>query len=350
MMGIGDQILFFLAGLGVFNGCLLCIYVLLMLKPRRWVNMLFGFLTLMLCMRMGKSLFHVFTDLDRIYRQIGLSACIMIGPFLFLYAKHFLSKTLTPQKSDWVHILVPLLGIVTFGIIFPYENYDALWNQHIVETIYAIWVLYVIAACWLVIPLLKKMVAKKATIRDYWLLLVVSSVSLICMAYSLSYYGFPYLSGPIFFSIVFYFLTIFLLKNKNYIAILQQEPVKYQKQKVSDSKANNLIERLSQSMQTEKPYLNSNIKLADIAKSIDSTPHEVSQVINDKLGISFNHYINQFRIKDACLMLKESDHLTIEGIGQEVGFNSRSTFYKAFKTSMNQTPLQYKSQVQHSIS
>lgn len=46
-------------------------------------------------------------------------------------------------------------------------------------------------------------------------------------------------------------------------------------------------------------------------------------------------------------MLKESDHLTIEGIGQEVGFNSKSTFYKAFKTHMNQTPSQYKIQMKY---
>lgn len=346
-MEIGNQILFFLAGLGVFNGCLLAIYFLFMLKPKKWVNILFGLLMLMLCIRIGKSLFHVFTDLDRIYRQIGLSACIMIGPFLFLYIKNILSKTSIASKSDWAHILIPLLGVSIFGLFFPYEHYDALWNKYVVQIIYAIWIIYTIAACWLIMPLFSKVFKKEGTIIDYWLLLVGSSVSLICLAYNLSYYGIPYLSGPIIFSAVFYILTGFLISNKNYSIILQQEPIKYQNQKISESKANDLIQRLSKSMQVEKPYLNSNIKLADIAKSIDASPHEVSQVVNNKLKISFNHYINQFRVKDACVMLKESDHLTIEGIGQEVGFNSRSTFYKAFKTIMNQTPLQYKSQKEH---
>ena len=101
-------------------------------------------------------------------------------------------------------------------------------------------------------------------------------------------------------------------------------------------------------MHAEEPYLDQNIKLTNMATAINATPHEVSHVINDRLGISFNHYINEFRIKKACVLLEGSDHLTIEGIGQEAGFKSRSAFYKAFKYFMNQTPSQYKSQIRSS--
>ncbi len=341
-MAIGNQILFFLAGLGVFNGFLLALCFLFLIKPRRWVNILFGLLMLMLCIRIGKSVFHIFMEVDRFYRQIGLSACIMVGPLMWLYVRHFLADTSGAKRSDGLHLLIPLTTIVTVGLIWPYESHPDAWNYQIVRGIYAVWIVYMIASAWWVGPLVKKAFRKEATIREYWLLLVVSSILLLCIAYNLAYYGFPYLSGPLLFSLVFYVLTGFLISKKNYSHILRAAPVKYQNQKVSEDKADQLLQSLSDLMQEEELYLNQKIKLADVAQSIASTPHEVSQVINDRLGISFNQYINEYRIKAACELLQESDHLTVEGIGQEVGFSSRSAFYTAFKTVMKQTPGQYK--------
>lgn len=346
-MGIGNQLLFFLAGLGVFNGFLLVFYFIFGIKPQKWINVLFGLLMLMLCIRIGKSLFHVFTDIDWIYRQIGLSACFMIGPFLYLYVQRMLSNINAPGKFDYIHITVSLFSIIGIGIVWPYESYQDLWNNHLVILIYGVWILYMIATYWMIAPLIKKTYKQESTIIDHWILLVYSCILILCIAYNLALLGFPYLAGPILFSIVLYVLFGFLFSKKNRSIITLQEPTKYLNQKVSDQKANDLLKRLSAIMQTQQSYLNQSIKLAHIAKSIDSTPHEVSQVINDRLGISFNHYINEFRIKAACAMLKETDHLSIEGIGQEVGFKSRSTFYNAFKVRMNQTPAQYKSKVKN---
>ena len=348
-MEIGNQILFFLAGLGVFNGFLLALYLFLLVKPRRWVNILFGLLILMLCIRIGKSLFYIFTDVARVYRQIGLSACIMIGPFLFLYVKHFLAKIKGPDNFAWFHILTPLFSIIIVGMIRPYEGFPDFWNNYMVIAIYTVWAIYMIATTILIIPLVQKVIRKKTTISEYWVLMVYTCVLILCVTYILAYSGFPYLSGPLLFSLIFYVLMAFLISKKNRSIILFEEPVKYQNQKVSEEKADDLLNRLSDFMQNEHFYLNPKIKLAQIATSINSTPHEVSQVINNRLGMSFNHYINEFRVKAACRMLKESDHLTIEGIGQEVGFNSRTAFYSAFKVMMNQTPAQYKSQIKKSV-
>lgn len=52
-MSIGDQILFFFAGLGVFNAFLLALYFLLFLKPRKWVNILYGLLMLTITIQLN---------------------------------------------------------------------------------------------------------------------------------------------------------------------------------------------------------------------------------------------------------------------------------------------------------
>ena len=348
-MGIGDQLLFFMAGLGVFNGILLAFYFLFGIKPKRWVNILFGLLMLMLCIRIGKSLFHIFTDVDRIYRQIGLSACMMIGPLLYLYIQQLVSKAKTLKQRDWPHLFIPFITILLIGIIWPYESNPDIWNFNVVRLIYAVWAIYMILASRAVLPFIQKTLQKQASTNEIWIVLVFSCVLLLCIAYILAYYGFPYLSGPILFSIVLYVLMIFLISKKNRSVILYDEAVKYQNQSLSEEKTDVLLKRLDTQMRTEHFYLNNKLKLADIASSIDATPHEVSQVINQRLGLSFNAYINAFRIQAACKMLEEADHLTIEGIGQEVGFNSRSAFYVAFKNLMKQTPAQYKAQMKHAM-
>ncbi len=349
-MEIGKQILFFLAGLGVFNGLLLATYFLGFIKPRRWVNQLFGFFLLMLCIRIGKSLFHVFMDLDRIYLQIGLSACIMIGPFLFLYVQHFLDRSENPSKADRLHLLLPLVSIIGIGSIWPYENHPMTWNSWVILFIYGVWALYTLATAPKLFPLFAKALKRQTKVRENWILLVYTCAAVLCLAYILAYIGFPYLAGPILFSGVLYLLMGFLAKKNHRQLITHAEAPKYQKQKLSETKADDLLQRLSTIMQEDQLYLNQQIKLAQVAKAIDSSPHEVSQLINDRLGLSFNHYINEHRIKAACQLLGTADHLSIEGIGQEVGFKSRSAFYTAFKNSMKQTPTQFKNQVKHSES
>lgn len=349
-MELGNQILFFLAGLGVFNGLLLALYFLFFIKPRKWVNALFGLMVLMLCIRIGKSLFFVFMDVPRIYRQIGLSACIMVGPLLYLYVRSLLKKVERPGGADWLHLLLPLGAITIVGALWPYETHPDFWNQQVVTGIYAVWIVYTIASCRLVIPLLSAVFKRESTVLENWLLLVVSCMLLLCVVYNLAYYGFPYVSGPLLFSAVFYLMTGFLISRKNRSVILRQDPVKYQNQKISDDQADALLRRLANVMDKRQIYLHQKIKLAQLAESVDATPHEVSQVINDRLGISFNQYINEYRVRKACILLREIDHLTIEGIGQEVGFNSRSAFYKAFKEIKQQTPSEFKAGIKQSMS
>lgn len=344
-MGLGDQILFFSAGLGVFNGFILVIYLLFFAKPKKWSTILLGFLIMMICLRIGKSLFHVFTDLDRVYRQIGLSACMMIGPFLWVYLRAFLREKDEFNKWDAVHILMPFMGISIYGIFRPYEHNDALWNQWVIYIIYWVWIFYVVISYYYLHPIIIKAFKGEASIRSYWAILVYGCVAILCLAYNLVIFNFPYLAGPILFSLILYFLVGVLINHKNRKQILYGEPIKYKKQKMDHQEAEQLLFKLEHLMKEKQAYLNPKLKLGEIASLIDSTPHGLSQVINDRLQMTFNQYVNKYRVQAACKMLQENEEFTIEGIGLEVGFNSRSSFYSAFKSIMNQTPSQYKSKM-----
>ena len=68
------------------------------------------------------------------------------------------------------------------------------------------------------------------------------------------------------------------------------------------------------------------------------------KLINDNLHKNFTDYINEYRIEEAKQLIQDNSLYTIEAIGNQSGFNSKSAFYKAFKKITNTTPAKFKKQ------
>ncbi len=138
---------------------------------------------------------------------------------------------------------------------------------------------------------------------------------------------------------------LFLNRKKN--DILFRNTPSYQDKKISHDEAKNLIEKLAALMEDESLYKDANLKLSSVAKNLNILPHRLSQLLNDNIGKSFPAYVNEYRIKAAKKMILTHPHFGLEAIGYECGFNSKSTFYAAFKKYVGTTPAQYqKRQIQ----
>ncbi len=87
-------------------------------------------------------------------------------------------------------------------------------------------------------------------------------------------------------------------------------------------------------------YLN-DISLDDVASKLHVSKYYISHLMNSKLNISFNDYINSLRISDACQLL-EAGELDITEIAEKTGFNSLRTFNRVFKNIHRMSPSQYK--------
>ena len=100
---------------------------------------------------------------------------------------------------------------------------------------------------------------------------------------------------------------------------------------------------------TEQLYLNPNLNLSLLSNLLGLSEGYISQQINTNSEINFNDYINKLRINNAkeTLANKDFNNYTIESIGLESGFNSKSSFYAAFKKFTNQTPVQFKKDVRN---
>jgi len=101
-----------------------------------------------------------------------------------------------------------------------------------------------------------------------------------------------------------------------------------------------LIEKLNIYFDEEKPYLYSNINIEDVSAQIDTNRTYLSKAINNVFNKSFNTLINEFRIREARQLMTDSkyNHISLEGIGQMVGYNSRTVFYNNFKKVTGLTP------------
>ena len=148
-----------------------------------------------------------------------------------------------------------------------------------------------------------------------------------------------------FFAVVYFAIRFPVFSiHGDYSDLDQSKGPKYAKSTLSEDGSNELWEKINQIIVTEKLYNNPEYRLNDLAEKVECSLHHVSQVINEKQGTSYSEYINSFRIKEAQRLLAspEFDTYTILAIAYEVGFNSKTAFYNAFKKQTGLTPSQFK--------
>lgn len=119
---------------------------------------------------------------------------------------------------------------------------------------------------------------------------------------------------------------------------------KYKKSALTPELSDRILKRLNAVMDTDKPYLNNNLTLPELAKLVSTSPNYLSQVINEQLQMNFFDFVNCYRIETAkALMINPLPYTTtILEVAMEAAFNSKSAFYSAFKKQMGITPSQFK--------
>ena len=347
-MSISDQLLFFFSALGAFNGIFLSGYFLFFHRPKKLSNYLLGILILALSLRIGKSVLLYFNPaLSKVILQIGLTACFFIGPALFFYLK---SEIENIQKFTWqwkVFFVVLTSIILIAGIAFPYPKYPDIWNQYYVQIIYWEWLTFMLASLFVIRKSLKRLFFNfsKITSDEKWWLGIYGINALIFLAFFFSPHT-SYILGSLIFSFSIYISAmLFLWKRKNKTKTLNTSVEKYPNKKIDNQTANDYLKKLRKVMTEKELFKSSKLKLKDLADEIEIPAHQLSQLLNDNLGKSFSNFINEYRIESACQLLNTNHHLTLEGIGQEVGFSSKSTFYTTFKKMKGMTPSKFKEQL-----
>lgn len=104
------------------------------------------------------------------------------------------------------------------------------------------------------------------------------------------------------------------------------------------SEENTLFAKIEQYMQSTHCYTDANITREDLALHIGTNRQYLGQAIQEGIGMTFNEYINHYRLESARIQLIQNVDLSIENIYMSVGFVHKSTFYRLFKEKYNLTP------------
>ena len=118
---------------------------------------------------------------------------------------------------------------------------------------------------------------------------------------------------------------------------VQPPPQKYEKSALDDDRLKRIAGKVEAAMAQDALYRDPNLSLWDLAKHVGATSHYVSQALNTHLNKNYFDLVTGWRIKDAIKQLNATDE-SILMIAYDVGFNSRSAFYKAFKRETGRTP------------
>ncbi len=346
MMDFADKVLFFFSSLGAFNGLILGIYFIFFTSKKHLSNYLLGALLLVLSIRIGKSVAYFFDyNLPRIYLQIGLTACFFIGPFLYFFIK---SETRQIKKlpKSWIgQIASWFLIIVLVGAVYPYEHFAPLWRNYIIPLIYLQWGLYIAFSVFLLIPTIKRMSGKeKLKPYERWILTICGAILILFASYVWAILNITkgsYINGALYFSLIIYFVVFTLLYRRKTNDLSSFSVQKYVDKKLDYEEAQLITRKLNKVIPEKELFKNPNLKVSDLAKEINVSGHQLSQLLNDNIGKNFTLFINEYRINEACKILSENKNLTIDAVADEVGFNAKSTFFATFKKLKGVTPSVY---------
>jgi AraC-like DNA-binding protein len=141
------------------------------------------------------------------------------------------------------------------------------------------------------------------------------------------------------------FMTAAQIMNRstyfNEVSTFFEGPVvKYKKSSLIEDNKEIILKAIELQMKDEKYFRSSSASLSGLSKAINESSHHVSQVINEKLNMSFFELLATCRVEEAKSILKTDlgKKLTIEDIAERVGYNSKSAFNTAFKKITSQTP------------
>jgi len=107
-----------------------------------------------------------------------------------------------------------------------------------------------------------------------------------------------------------------------------------------------LLINLVNTMAKEKPFIDSQITIKQLAKKMGAPSRALSELINDEFNCNFSEYINRARVVEAQTLMTnpEWDNKTLLDIGLASGFNSKTSFNVMFKRFTSQTPSAYRKQ------
>ncbi len=359
-----DLILF----LGISQGVFLAITIQLLKGKNKGANtILSSILLIAVVMLIGRMIYFRFLTPMLFRWTVLIDMVILIfGPLCYCYIRRLAFLENEQYRLSWIHFIPAGLHFLFFlyGMTFSLEDYIQKVNSGAFNLPFFIieggGILSNLFYWGLNVNLITKYKREEKNRVSYsqnlisFLILFQISVGVFLLVWLVSFIAlkfFSYSLYPIGYDSLWVGLSVFIfvigyysLKEPELFRIpLPVEKTKSKPQRMPERAISLLKERLQHAIEEDKLYLQSNLTLRDLAQHLNTSTHNLSWYLNQVLQTNFYDYINHYRIKEFIKKIDNNEHHqnTILALSMDVGFNSKSTFNKAFKLEMNDTPSNY---------
>ncbi|MCF6288398.1 MAG: helix-turn-helix domain-containing protein [Proteobacteria bacterium] len=323
-----QQLAILLAGFSIFY---IAVFVLTHFQDKYYAQQkiarVFG-IVLMLCLAALQSLhYHFFLNQAvQIITPVYLSVLYMIAPSFYFYARPVLKAQ---DSFKPMHIL----HFVPLTLIFILDYQLAFTLAFVIGSGYLLWLLTTIYAL-----RTHKEQFKPELVLLTMVFIIAIGVSIIALTMPIAQNLFYSLYAS---AIGFALLIVALVVSYKPRITRDVEKIAQQTYTISTLTAVDIdakIIELQDLMLKGKLYQQNNLDLQTIATELGLTSHQLSELINSKLDMSFSRFLREQRINAAKILLIKQPNVSVLSIGLEVGFSSQSNFYEAFKEISQTTP------------
>ena len=284
----------------------------------------------------------------------------LVAPFAF-FAYHLVvlpPETLPENRSMYFYPVLPALVMDVIYMLLPragkIEILEMFFSREGVMTLFGIRLLFMVAGILVAYYLLKLLFlfSKRISSTSAAGLMLVNSLYVLftLMAAESAILGYVFSSM----SLIKYGMTgigvLFVgscLVGVRYPRLIQLLIIEAGKLHDSDRilegvDVNAVMQRLAGLMEKEKLYLDDQLSLQKLAASLDITSHQLSRILNTRMGLNYNNYVNGYRVQEAMDMLLHDPARSVLSIAYDAGFNSKSAFYDAFTRINGCSPVEYR--------
>lgn len=294
------------------------------------------------------------------------SSFLLFNPALYLYIKSLTKENFKLKYTQLLHLLPFVFFEAATYLIFEegsLHNFFIVDQTHWFRMAFAAanivsWALYNTQSVLLVHKHRKGLVDEFSSIeknkRLGWLLFLVVFYNLYCLV--------AVLAGitTIFFRVIpelphiyNYSALLALVYILGFYGLLQEAIYKTKNEEtpgeelpamplLSEARSQEIKNRILEYFAREKPYLKPELNMGILSDELKIPKHHLTEVLNSVIGKNFFRFVNEYRVEEVKKLIKKKHHFSMEAIGFECGFNSKSAFFSVFKNITGLTPLQYK--------
>jgi AraC-like DNA-binding protein len=358
----------------VFQLFFLAFFLLTSKKGKKQSNMLLGLFFLMV----GISMLDMWLSIHGMYEYYLRIAflddgfILALGPIILLYTRTIMYKDFSLTGSSLYHF-IPFIIVTGYFIIVSVitsseeqkQMMDDVQNFNLPLVIALVGVLfYVHSFVYLLVSSSELRKYRNQIYQEYsstdkmnidWLDFTIKSIGILiflAIVHAIVPYGVSKSIAPVsalfFIGFIFYFSNRVILKGlvqpELFGGISTKSVEKYTSSNLTIEERTNYQKKLSDHITLQKPFLEPDLTINQLAEIVDLPPKTLSQVINQSYQKSFFDFINTYRVEEAKELFDNTDDekLTIQEVMYQSGFNSKSSFNTFFKKVTELTPSEYR--------